>query len=80
MMHLLTMAASKDTRVLVASRHLTDIDTGLGHRLEFEVCAVDSDLSAYVSNRLATLEKRMPSAIGLKQQVIDKVVADADGM
>jgi hypothetical protein len=79
-MHFLTTTASKNTRVLVASRHLADIDAGLDHKTQFEIRAPEANLRDYVVKRLAGLEKRMPSAARMTSAVVNKVVADAGGM
>lgn len=71
--------AAKDARVLVASRHLADIESGLCCT-QLTVRAPEANLREYVVERLAGLEKRMPLAAGLTPAVIDKVVKDADGM
>jgi hypothetical protein len=71
--------AAKDSRVLVASRHLADIDNGLCCT-QFEVHAPEVNLREYVMARLSGLEKRMPSAKSLTPAVVDKIVKDADGM
>jgi hypothetical protein len=71
--------AAKDARVLVASRHLADIETGLCCT-QLTVRAPEDNLREYVVERLAGLEKRMPLAAGLTPAVVDKVVKDADGM
>jgi len=79
-MTLMTTAATTNTRVLVASRHLSDIATGLGSCTQFQVRVPDDNLREYVVERLAGLEKRMPSAASLISAVVDKVVLEADGM
>ena len=71
--------AAKDAQVLVASRHLADIDSGL-YCTQMELRAPEANLRNYVAERLAGLEKRMPSAKSLTTAVVDKVVKDADGM
>jgi len=72
-------SAAKDARVLVASRHLADMDSGLCCT-QFEVRAPEVNLREYVMARLSGLEKRMPSAKNLTPAVVDKIVKDADGM
>jgi hypothetical protein len=78
LMRFLNLAA-KEARVLVASRHLADIDTGLCC-MQFKVRAPEANMRDYVMERLAGLEKRMPSATSLTPAVVDKIVGDADGM
>jgi hypothetical protein len=70
---------AKDARVLVASRHLADIDSGL-NCIQSEVRAPEANLREFVMQRLTGLEKRMPSAASLTHAVVEKVVKDADGM
>jgi hypothetical protein len=72
-------SAAKDARVLVASRHLAEIDSGLCCT-QFEVRAPEVNLREYVMARLSGLEKRMPSAKNLTPAVVDKIVKDTDGM
>jgi hypothetical protein len=78
LMQFLNLVA-KDARVLVASRHLADIESGLSST-QHELRAPDANLREYIMERLTGLEKRMPSAKDLTPAVVDKVVMDADGM
>ena len=78
LMQFLNLAA-KGARALVASRHLADIESGLCCT-QYEVRAPEANLRDYAMERLAGLEKRMPSAKSLTPAVVDKIVKDADGM
>jgi ankyrin repeat protein len=76
----LKTVASKGARVLVASRQLADIDAGLGHCRRVTVRTTESELRAYVAQRLDGIERRIPQALKLKDGIIDKVVTEANGL
>ena len=67
--------AAKDARVLVASRHLADIDAGLCCT-QFEIRAPEANLRNYVAERLAGLEMGMHLAAGLTHAVVENFVID----
>jgi hypothetical protein len=64
----------------VASRQLVDIDSGLGQCSRVTVRTTEPDLRAYVAQRLDGIERRIPQALKLKGDIVDKVVTEADGL
>jgi hypothetical protein len=76
----LATVASKGARVLVASRQLADIYAGLGRCSRVTVRTSEPDLRAYVAQRLDGIERRIPQALNLKGNLINKVVMEADGL
>jgi ankyrin repeat protein/uridine kinase len=76
----LETVASKGARVMVASRQLADIGTGLGQCSRVTVQTTEADLRAYVAQRLDGIERRIPQALKLKDDIIGKVVTEANGL
>jgi ankyrin repeat protein len=76
----LETVASKGARVLVASRQLADIDAGLGHCRRVTFRTTEPDLRAYVAQRLDGIERRIPQALKLKDDIIVKIATEANGL